>query len=182
MTKEDEADDKAVEGIRALLEEVLSAPMIEHLTKEIEEQIAKTIDAQVKQQVAESLKEHTSEALQIDLEEYRKKIEDAQKELFNSESRRSNSLRRRDGEAQLEPLYKPNGDDASPNFPKDLETLFALDDETIRMLLRDYQLESSPAADARDFNLNAFMRHIGVMYQMKRMAGGASQPVHIPRY
>ncbi|KZT22605.1 hypothetical protein NEOLEDRAFT_1137861 [Neolentinus lepideus HHB14362 ss-1] len=168
--KNEDADDKAaIEKIRGLLEHVLSASMIKDLTKEVEAQIAKTIDIEVEKQVAESLKEHTSEALQAELEDYRKRIETAQKDLFNSESRRANSLRRRDGDTKLEPLYKPNGDRASPNFPKDLGSLFALDDETVRSLLEDYGRDSVAGPDARDINLNRFMRFIGVAYQMVRI-------------
>ncbi|TFK50943.1 hypothetical protein OE88DRAFT_1660088 [Heliocybe sulcata] len=182
MKKEDEGNDQAIKEIRGLLEEVLTAPMIEQLTKEIEGQITSTIDQQVKEEVAKSLKEHTSEKLQADLEESLTQIEKAQKELFNAESRRANSLRRRDGESKLEPLFKPDGSDPSPSFPKDLEALFALDDNTVRELLRDYQLSIAPGPDARDLNLNTFMREMGVMYQMKRTAGGASQPVYVARY
>lgn len=53
----------------------------------------------------------------------------------------------------------------SRHYPKDLESLFKLDDEITKALMSDYKLPHSDS-DSQDHNLNRFMRFCGVQYQL----------------
>lgn len=185
IKQEDEENEKAIEAIKALLEdpEGLRASVTEELKEEIEREMNDIIEAKLAEEVTKSLEQHTSMELQNKLDHIMEQIVLAQRELHNAESRRANCLLRLDQpRAALTPLFKPNEDQACPSFPKSLSALFALDDAAIQNLCVEYGLPVATAPHARDTNMNEFLRYIGVQYQMEPVPGGPSLPVLLRRY
>lgn len=105
------------------------------------------------------------------------------------EARRANALLRSSHlKDPLHPLIGPQGV-ISPNFPRDLTALFALDAAAAKALNEEYGLPD--IGESRERNLNRFMQYCGVAYQMVslpfnsliRFLGDASiqTPLHDPR-
>jgi len=119
----------------------------------------------VKEQVALNLLEHVPESLQADLAMRKRQLEEVQQALHNSESRRANAeLRSGNTDGTLHTIYRSDGE-ISPLFPEDLSSLFALDGDTAKRLLMEYE-QGPITSDSRESNLNRFIQFCGVLYQV----------------
>ncbi|KDQ50914.1 hypothetical protein JAAARDRAFT_546849 [Jaapia argillacea MUCL 33604] len=170
MKAQDKKQDDALLAVQKLLQEVLENDVVDHLKSEVEAQIAAVIDKEVEEQVKLQLDYHLSQTLQDEIENYRRQIETAQRDLVNSESRRANSVLEKPKDL-VHPVYGPNGE-VSKKYPKDLQALFNIDGNTAKELVIEYQIGA--VSTSRNVNLNMFMRHIGVAFQL--MSAGPDQP------
>ncbi|KAF6763008.1 hypothetical protein DFP72DRAFT_874379 [Ephemerocybe angulata] len=134
-----------VAEIQAIIDELLDKQALGQLRDEIEKEISLQIDDIVQAQVSACLLAHIPKELQEEVEESKQELGTQTK--------------------QLDTLLMPNGA-VSPNFPKDLRTLFNLDAETCKALIEDYELPL--LTDNRDKNLNKIMQFLGVKYQLVR--------------
>jgi len=163
LEMQDRKHEDQTNELKSLLTNVLKEQIAAHLSIFVQEQIRQKIQERVEGQVREQLQKQIPEELRAQVREHKKQIELVERALYNSEARRANStLRQRSLNILLRPLRLPNGEDC-PRFPKDLATLFALNAESARQLVTDFDL---PDANNREINLNRFMSHIGVAFQM----------------
>jgi len=159
--------------LKSLLTNVLKEQIAAHLRLFVQDVIRKQIQTRVEDQVREQLQKQIPDELRAQVREHKQKIELVEKALYNSEARRTNSLlRTRNLTDSLRPLLLPNGEQ-SKMFPKDLATLFALDAVAAKQLALEFEL---PDGDNREINLNRFMSHIGVAFQMMTPATRSGPP------
>lgn len=166
MRESDRKQNEQIEEIKVLLENALQHEITEHLRALIEAGVLEQIDQAVKTRVAAELPNVLPRSLQEEVMFYRKQLQDVQRELHNSESRRANSLLRTSKTnltEELHTIYKNNGT-ISPLFPKNLNELFSMDMDTARQLLEEYGLWDP--TKSREKNLNKFMQFCGVNYQL----------------
>ncbi|OCH93456.1 hypothetical protein OBBRIDRAFT_832561 [Obba rivulosa] len=172
MDAQDQQQQKQVEEIKSLLQEVLEHDVMQHLRTLIEQGVLEQIDQLVAEQVAEHLKEHIPQELQDEVVRSRKELAEAQQRLHNSESRRANArLSTSWPDDILHTMYKNDGT-VSEHFPKSLSTLFSLDADTAQKLLQEYEIPGVSAS--RERSLNSFMQFCGVPYQLVRTSEQAS--------
>ncbi|KAI0800404.1 hypothetical protein C8Q74DRAFT_1314011 [Fomes fomentarius] len=147
-----------------ILKEVLEQDIIEHLTALIEGGIISEIDALVEEQVALQLPEYIPQELQDELRDQRKQLEEVQKALHNSESRRANAtLRSHKLHERVHNLFNIHGE-VSKDFPRTLGDMFSISADTAASLMKDYGLgEPTPS---RERNINRIMQHCGIQYQL----------------
>nr|GAT57891.1 predicted protein [Mycena chlorophos] len=193
---------RAVE-MRQLLDEAVNQSLSEH----VKAHVRATLAPQVRERVAEQLNVQVPEHLRQKIKTHKRQIFEVQRSLHNSQARQHNATLGPDSlTEELRPLLRPlptseqspmpHSDDvpppsesdtfesvdetpptASPLFPRDLQTLFALKSEEAETLVREYKLDDvavpttpidSPAPSeaavdvSRERNLNKFMAHIGV--------------------
>ncbi|KDQ20022.1 hypothetical protein BOTBODRAFT_51374 [Botryobasidium botryosum FD-172 SS1] len=163
LEMQDRKQEDQTNELKSLLTDVLKEQIAAHLGIFVQEQIRQKIQERVEEQVRVQLQKQIPEELRAQVREHKIQIELVERALYNSEARRENSsLRQRDLSKPLRALRLPNGEE-NPRFPKNLATLFALDTESARQLVTDFDL---PDANNREINLNRFMSHIGVAFQM----------------
>jgi len=135
------------------------------LQADITAKIKSEIKRQVSEQVDVQIKEHLPVTLKDQLDESKKQLEVVNSSLKNSEARRKNSALRvpRDLDELLTDAATPDGG-VSAFFPNDLRALFAYDLEQSQSLARDYRL---PVSKIKTENLNSFMSHIGIRFQLE---------------
>ncbi|KAJ7668526.1 hypothetical protein DFH06DRAFT_202446 [Mycena polygramma] len=170
------------------------------LSEELKAHVHATVAHVVKDRVAQQLHAQIPENLRQQIKSHKRQILEVQRSLHNSEARQHNSAL---GPAaltdELRPLLRPlpsadqsvpptpipiSGDldestpTASPLFPRNLKSLFALRSEEAETLVKEYGLgdQAVPITpivaqgtepDSRERNLNKFMAHIGVVgFQM----------------
>jgi len=167
MRIQDKRYDDSLEEVKTLLKHVLQEEIIDFMRHKIDSWTAEVFQEEVQRCVGQDLEEFLPVVLQEQINEHRRQLEDVKRALHNSESRRANSLLRYSNlNDQLHTLLMPNGE-VSGSFPKTLSSLFALDGPAAKQLALEYQLPD--VTDSRERNLNRFMQHIGVMYQMARL-------------
>lgn len=164
ITRQDERYTDALEEVKDLLKNVIQVQLFEYLRQRVEEMIDDVFEEEVERQVAIELEEHLPQALQDQLHEHRAHLDEVQRSLRNSEARRANAvLRYSNMREPLHPLVT-NAGVVSPQFPRDLAELFALDGAKAKALVTEYEL--SDISESKERNLNKFMQHCGIMYQM----------------
>ncbi|KAM5545118.1 hypothetical protein V8D89_001229 [Ganoderma adspersum] len=169
MDSADQKQQDQVREIEELLWKVLEQDVIEHLTALVQEGILEEIDAIVREEVARQRPSFISKDVQDQLWEQQRQLEELQRALHDSESRRANStLRSHRLHEKVHPLYNPNGE-ISEQFPPTLGAMFAIPAGTAKALLEEYGLEAS---DSREKNINTFMCHCGIQYQLVPTEGG----------
>jgi len=157
--------EERIQEVKVLLRDVLKDQIADHLRGHVYQMIREQIQGQVAEQVAIQLGEQIPASLKEQVRDHRKQIEDVRKSLFNSEARRANALLRSNHLTEhLHPLLRPNGETCAI-FPKDLASLFACTAASAKQLVADYELPEAEG-DSRERNLNRFMAHIGVAFQM----------------
>ncbi|KAI1786619.1 hypothetical protein LXA43DRAFT_897644 [Ganoderma leucocontextum] len=163
MDSVDERQEAQVKEIEKMLWEVLEHDVIEHLTTLIQDGVLEEIDAIVQEEVARQRPAFIPQDLQDELREQKMQLEEVQRALHDSESRRANStLRSHRLHEKVHPLYNVKGE-ISEHFPLTLSDMFAISAEVAKVLLEEYNLEVS---DSREKNINTFMCHCGVQYQL----------------
>jgi len=177
LVKEMEAQEKKqqedIQNILALAEDVLKGQMEDHLKMRIEKEINAQIDEEVKSQVAAQLQTIIPKKLQDEVASTKRQLQKAQRDLSNSESRRSNAKLRFPDNNRLQAILMSNGE-ASEAYPKDLQSLFGLDANKCKQLMSDYEMED--ASDSKEKNLNRFIEFCGVSYQLMSNTGGKPRP------
>ncbi|PIL32855.1 hypothetical protein GSI_04972 [Ganoderma sinense ZZ0214-1] len=169
MDKADERQQEQVRGIEELLWKVLEQDVIEHLTALIQDGILEEIDAIVQEEVARQCPAFIPQNLQDELRASQRELEKVQRALHDSESRRANStLRSHRLHEKVHPLHNSTGE-ISNRFPLTLGDMFGIPAETAKALLEEYGLEVS---ESREKNINTFMCHCGVQYQLIPTEGG----------
>ncbi|KAI0343513.1 hypothetical protein BDW22DRAFT_1428102 [Trametopsis cervina] len=172
MEESGRKQEASIEEIKALLENALQHEIIEHLRELIEAGVMEQIDDIVQEQVAAELPRLIPQSLQDEVANHQRQLEDVQKALHNSESRRANALLRTTKLTEpLHTIYKHDGT-ISSLFPKSLQTLFAMDSESAQQLLEEYGM--SDISESRERNLNRFMQFCGVTYQLKVLSANAT--------
>ncbi|RPD58141.1 hypothetical protein L227DRAFT_197279 [Lentinus tigrinus ALCF2SS1-6] len=164
MEAQDRKQDGQILEIRALMQEVLEKDVVEHLTSLIEDGVLQDIDALVDQEVAHLLPAYIPQHLQDELRKHQHQLEEVQKALYNSESRRANStLRSHRLHETVHDLYNINGA-KSEHFPRTLGEMFAVSDERAISLMKEYGVgDPSPT---RERNINRLMQSFGIQYQL----------------
>jgi len=161
---QDQKQEDGIAEIQELLKDLMEVQMMKYLQQQVEADIEIQIDELVREQVAKYLEKYIPKALQDELADRKRELEEVQRALHNSESRRANAeLRSSDPEGCLHTIYRPNGE-ISTLFPRTLRNLFALDAESSRQLLLEY--EQPDVSDSRERNLNRFIQFCGVSYQV----------------
>jgi len=164
MKNQDQKQEEGIAEIQELLKDLMEVQIIRHLQQQVETDIEIQMEEILKEQVAVNLERYIPKALQDELSDRKRELEDVQRALHNSESRRANAdLRSSDTDGSLRTIYRPNGE-ISALFPKTLRSLFALDAEASKQLLIDY--EQPDVSDSRERNLNRFIQFCGVSYQV----------------
>ncbi|EKM53586.1 uncharacterized protein PHACADRAFT_198009 [Phanerochaete carnosa HHB-10118-sp] len=173
MEESDRKQEAQIEEVKALLENALQHEIVDHLRTLIEAGVLDVIDEVVKERIAAELPRVLPRSMQNEIAGYRKQLQEVQRALHNSESRRANSLLRTSKSnltEELHTIYKADGT-ISLLFPKNLNALFSMDTETARQLLEDYGMWDS--TKSRERNLNTFMQFCGVNYQLIVTASGS---------
>lgn len=175
----DRKQDDQMENIKNLLRNVYKTEIIPFVEAEIERQITERLEAQVEEEVEACLMVLVPEILQQQLLEHQLQLEEVEISLHNSEARRANSLLRSDHLFDaIVPLKKPDGTGVSELFPKDLAGLFSLSGEEAMQLVEEYGLPN--VGESRERNLNRFLQHCGVVYQMTSTCLVFSNPRSLP--
>ncbi|GJE97303.1 hypothetical protein PsYK624_135190 [Phanerochaete sordida] len=178
MRDSDRKQDEQIEEIKVLLENALQREIVDHLRTLIEAGVLEQIDQAVKERVTAELPRVLPRSAQDEVKVYRKQLQEVQRALHNSESRRANSLLRTSRTnltEELHTIYKADGT-ISQIFPKNLDALFSMDIETARQLLEEYGMWDP--MKSREKNLNAFMQFCGVNYQLVVTSSG-SRPLKV---
>ncbi|RDX47453.1 hypothetical protein OH76DRAFT_765938 [Lentinus brumalis] len=166
--------DQQLLEIQALMKEVLEKDVVDHLTELIKSEVMKDIDALVDQEVARLLPEYIPEDLQEDLRKDQRELEEVQKALYNSESRRANStLRSHRLHETVHDLYNVHGEKSS-DFPRTLGEMFSIFHEKAISMMEEFGA-GEPSA-SRERNINRLMQTFGIQYQLVSTGAGA-QPV-----
>ncbi|TCD66555.1 hypothetical protein EIP91_001276 [Steccherinum ochraceum] len=123
------------------------------------------------------LKDHVPVPLTEQIVGSRNQIIEVRHALMNSEARRANSnLRTDDLNDHLAVVLKPDGT-RSDLYPANLNALFAYTPVLLRALLRDHGLQESPT---REKNLNRFMAHIGITFQIVPVSANEEESALMP--
>jgi hypothetical protein len=164
MKAQDDKHAKGIQEINDMIEELLNVQILAQLETEVEKGIEAEIDEIVKQQVAEDLEKHIPKEQQEELVKVKRELEEVQRELHNSESRRANAeLRDDEPDSILNTIYRTDGE-VSPLFPRDWKALLSLDGESCKKLLLEYG--QANVSDSRERNLNRFITFCGLPYQV----------------
>jgi len=187
------------EAAKQTVSEEIKAHIHDIVEREVRERVARQLDVQIPEHLRQQIKSHKRQILEV------------QRSLHNSEARQHNSgLGPAALADELRPLLRPlpsaeqspwsapptpvrTSDEtdtfptASPLFPRDLKSLFALKSEEAQTLVKEYGLaeqatpitpiiaEGAVPTESRERNLNKFMAHIGVVgFQMHSFPGWSS--------
>ncbi|QRV97884.1 THP2 domain protein [Ceratobasidium sp. AG-Ba] len=163
LRAQDKKQDQRIADIKHIVKDVLKEQIADHMRAQIQEQIRLEIAEQVRAAVHEQMPEHLPVSLQEQADESKRQLIEVRHSLLNSEARRSNAtLRSTNLDDPLAPVVKPNGEE-SALAPETLRQLFSYDSAQARALVRDYGLREH---DVRERNLNRFMAHIGVQFNL----------------
>jgi len=155
---------------------VLREQIVEHLRGRVYEMVRERVARDVAAQVAQELEEQIPMTLRDEVKDHKRELEEVRRSLHNSEARRANAnLRSSNLHEPLRPLLRTNGQPCTI-FPRDLASLFGQNSAAARQLVLEYDIEPS---ETREANLNKFMAHIGVAFQLIP-ASSASDSVSIP--
>ncbi|CAE7131946.1 unnamed protein product [Rhizoctonia solani] len=183
LRAQDKKQEARIADIKHIVKDVLKEQIAEHMRPQIQEQIRLELSRQIHEAVQEQITEHLPVSLQDQAEESKRQLIEVRNSLLNrpdpisdsvlsifkfifslySEARRSNaSLRSTNLDDPLAPVVKANGEE-SALAPQTLRQLFSYDSAQARALVRDYALREH---DVRERNLNRFMAHIGVQFNL----------------
>ncbi|KAH9833467.1 uncharacterized protein C8Q71DRAFT_773607 [Rhodofomes roseus] len=172
MDVEDERLEKEIEGIKVLQDEVIKKDVIEHLKIAVENDVSDLIDQLVAEQVTILLPDHIPSALLDELARHKRELDEVEVDLHNSESRLANAqIRTSDLTEQLRTIQRADKT-VSQHFPADLQGLIAMDDASVKSLMRYYAL--SDISDSQDRNLNRLMLFLGLSYQLVPTSAGGN--------
>ncbi|KAI0800403.1 hypothetical protein C8Q74DRAFT_1236331 [Fomes fomentarius] len=159
-----------LDELQALAKEVIEHELIDHLRSLVESDVMEMIEALVEEEVARYLvPEYIPQDLQDELRQHRKQLEDVQRALHDSESRRANATLRSNREPleRIHTVFNSQGEIPS-NFPRTLFNLFTMSSDTASSLVREYGLAE---LSSREGNINRLSQHFGIQYQITEVAG-----------
>ncbi|KAG8680314.1 hypothetical protein FRC08_016390, partial [Ceratobasidium sp. 394] len=163
LRAQDKKQDQRIADIKHIVKDVLKEQIADHMRAQIQEQIRVELAQQIHEAVIEQMPEHLPVSLQEQADESKRQLIEVRHSLLNSEARRSNAtLRSTNLDDPLAPVVKTNGEE-SALAPETLRQLFSYDSAQARALVRDYGLREH---DVRERNLNRFMAHIGVQFNL----------------
>jgi len=163
VRSQEKKQDLRVNEIKHMIKNTLKEQVAEELRTHIKDQIRAEVFAQVKDEIEVQLPEHLPVSLKQQVGESKKYLVGVRHALVNSEARRANSvLRTSNLDDPLAVVLKPDGT-RSVVYPADLRSLFSYDTHMTRALLKDYEL---PDHELQEKNLNRFMSHIGIPFQL----------------
>ncbi|KAG8762386.1 hypothetical protein FRC11_009616 [Ceratobasidium sp. 423] len=163
LRAQDKKQEARIADIKHIVKDVLKEQIAEHMRPQIQEQIRLELRQQIRAAVQDQISEHLPVSLQDQSEESKRQLIEVRNSLLNSEARRSNAtLRSTNLDDALAPVVKANGEE-SALAPQTLRQLFSYDSAQARALVRDYDLREH---DVRERNLNRFMAHIGVQFNL----------------
>ncbi|KAJ3789661.1 hypothetical protein GGU10DRAFT_384018 [Lentinula aff. detonsa] len=155
-----------IDEIKSRIRETYPNQVAQQLSPVIQGHIKAEVQACTKDEVKMQFEKLMPISLRQQLDEINGQLSTVKNAFSNSEARSSNSsidivdaVTRKD---KLKPVLKPDGTKSS-FWPLDLISLFAYDPETVKKLLRDYEL---PIDKAHDTNLNSFLGYIGIKQQV----------------
>ncbi|KAI0753511.1 hypothetical protein C8Q80DRAFT_516914 [Daedaleopsis nitida] len=163
MVDNGKKQEEQISELQDLLHEVLEKDVMEHMTKLIQAGLLEEIDALVAEHVELLLPEYIPQNIQEELRGYKSQLQGLERALHNSESRRAN--------ATLEKLHEgvatllTDQDKVSQNFPRTLGEMISVSAETAASLMKEYGL--GEPAPSRERNINRFLQHCGITYQLK---------------
>ncbi|KAJ3749422.1 hypothetical protein DFH05DRAFT_672418 [Lentinula detonsa] len=155
-----------IDEIKSRIRETYPNQVAQQLSPEIQDHIKAEVQACTKDEMKMQFEKLMPISLRQQLDEINGQLSTVKNAFSNSEARSSNSsidivdaVTRKD---KLKPVLKPDGTKSS-FWPLDLISLFAYDPETVKKLLRDYEL---PIDKVHDTNLNSFLGYIGIKQQV----------------
>jgi len=152
-----------VEGVKSMIQTKLKDQVAEQMKAQVDEQIKVEIALQVKAQVDLQIREHLTASLKEVVDESKRQLAEVAHALQNSEARRTNALLRSTSlDEALAVVLKPDGC-KSKLYPANLRSLFAYDAAMAKELLKQHGLAHD---DQREKNLNKFLSHIGVHFEL----------------
>jgi len=158
------------------LMEVLKEQIYQQLRAELSKIVRDEVENQVRDEVTRQMAIHIPILLEKQNREHRRQIAEIRKNLHNSESRRANSLLKSNNLFDpLHPLLRPNGEKCSI-FPRTLANTFSMGLDVSKLLCHEFNL---PETESKEGNLNRFLHHIGVGFQMVAtpMSAGSDSPI-----
>lgn len=158
IRRQDRRTQARMQEVKDLIQEQLKDQATRQLQAHIQSEIQSELARQVREQVELQLREHIPVTLEEQARETKRQLVNVKHALDNSEARRQNAILRTDNlQDKLAVVLRPDGT-KSGVYPHNLHSLFAYDDDMLKMLLRDHDLT---VVDQREKNLNRFMAHIG---------------------
>ncbi|KAF8627659.1 hypothetical protein AX15_004351 [Amanita polypyramis BW_CC] len=162
MDKQENVNSRWMNEIQILEDHFRSSGVYEGLEDLVRKEMGKEIDAIVEEQVAKALGKLISKEQQDAISDINRALEQTKIKLDNSESRRANAALENGGSNSLLNMIKMTDGNVSIHFPKTLQDLSSLDEETVRELMVDYKL-SSPD-DPIPLSLNKFTLFCGLSH------------------
>ncbi|KAF9049894.1 hypothetical protein BJ165DRAFT_960873 [Panaeolus papilionaceus] len=155
------ASSVAPDGLQAQIEG-LQTDVNNQISLSIRGKIGEILHAEVKQQVKlevdEQMRDYSLDRLHAEIEDSKKRVNEARVSLDNSRARLQNSnIRSEYVEDSLAVVLTPEGK-RSDMYPSTLGALLEYDSDDIRALIRDFGLVE---AETDETNLNQFLAHIG---------------------
>jgi len=164
MQEQDKRQGEKISEIKDLIQRVVANQVAEQIKKMFANEIESLVQREVELRVSQQMAKHIPAGLQNQVDEQKRQLIEVDRNLHNGEARRVNALIKSSNLNEgLRPLLRTNGRQ-SDLFPHDLMELFARDDNNIRKLLRDFELQES--SSSREKNLNTFMQFCGVTFQL----------------
>ncbi|KAH7097305.1 hypothetical protein BKA62DRAFT_624119 [Auriculariales sp. MPI-PUGE-AT-0066] len=159
---QDKRQERRVGELKRVVREVIKDQIAEEMRAQIAEQIRTEMAAQVRSALAVHMGD-TPADLRATAQESMRGLVEVRVGLQNSEARRANSILRASN--LDEPLATVLLASGKPHelFPGTLRSLFAMDGPSAKTLVQAYDL---PVADQREKNLNRFMTHIGLNFNV----------------
>ncbi|OBZ69690.1 hypothetical protein A0H81_10460 [Grifola frondosa] len=173
---QEKKQDLRVQEVKDTIKNDIKKTVAEQKKAQIQESIRKEIAKQVKEQMDAQILEHMPMPLKQQAEESKQQLVEVKRALMNSEARRANSVLCASNLDDPLAVLKPDGT-KSRLYPSDLRSLFSYESKSIQALLKDYELVQH---ELREKNLNRFMTHIGISFQMVLMPAPTKMQVTIP--
>ncbi|KAI0753518.1 hypothetical protein C8Q80DRAFT_517450 [Daedaleopsis nitida] len=174
MKEQETRQEQQITEIQDLLRDVLEHDILDHLTQLVQAGVAEEVDALVAEQVNPLLPHYIPQELLDELREHKEQLEQVQKSLHNSESRRANAtLRSHRMNEGVHTIFTAKGE-IPHQFPRTLEEMFGMSGVTAASLVKQYGL--GEPAHSRERNINNIMQHCGVQYQLVSTGAGAPIP------
>ncbi|KAJ7502929.1 hypothetical protein B0H11DRAFT_1987057 [Mycena galericulata] len=163
IREEKKKGEREIEKFKRTARDEVKEQIVANLRNDILEQIRQEVSAQVQQQVDAQIQEQIPISLKQQSTNNKTQLHDAKTSLTNSAARKRNaSLRIQNLDESLAVVLKTDGTKGKL-FPADLRSLLSYDVGHARDLVTDYGLVDD---DVREVNLNRFLGHIGILFQL----------------
>ncbi|KAI0743388.1 hypothetical protein C8Q80DRAFT_1180653 [Daedaleopsis nitida] len=175
IRKQEKRQEKRVNEIKRMLKEDIKLQAEEQMRDGIRAQIRSEIVKQVKDQMAAQIPAHLPVPLRTQAAESRQQLAEVKIALDNSEARRANAILRPSPSNMTDTLsvvLKPDGT-KSALYPANLRSLFSYENAKMKELLKDFGLHDYGVPEK---NLNRFMAHIGIRFEIVPMPASATSP------